>query len=462
MKNENSFIKLYSAFNLQVTEPLDYRSIVDYKSDLLTLKVVPEGFVVTVLHDANRPAANASSEAIATANGAEAAVYFLKSAPSTESANWEKLAINGNQYSATGLQFKGSFADQDTALAHFATPGNTPDNGWYYYNQDTKQFMVHNGSAWTKLCDLADFNVTITNADSLSYQVSYNGVKLANDKDGDLDVTSLLTVGSDCVYKDENTNEYVIDPKGNADNLAKINGLAINDDDDLYVDGAQLTLFFTVGHNNVKITENEQEKRVNISAVKINDAVVNIDEWEANSSYTIVYSSLTESWQVCSSSYTYDKFAFSLDTFDWKELITVNSNGLVVSKTGVSINSSENDKIDKINAIFTEIKRLNDNDTLKKAIHFLVYDGRRRKFDFVYDNSYCRVSFIAGRYYNEITLHKNTNGNAVSYTCDNIARDIVADATTTSVSETDNNPVASSAVYNHTKPLFDALTWQNL
>lgn len=458
MKNENSFIKLYSAFNLQVTEPLDYRSIVDYKSDLLTLKVVPEGFVVTVLHDANRPAAGASSEAIATANGAEAAVYFLKSAPSTESANWEKLAINGNQYSATGLQFRGSFADQATALAQITTPA--PDNGHYYYNQETKQFMVHNGSAWTKLCDLADFNITIANADSLSYQVSYNGVKFANDKNGDLDVTSLLTVGSNCIYKDENTNEYIIDPAHNdADNLAKIEGLAINDDDDHYVDGAQLTLFFSVGHNNVKITDEGEEKRVNISAVKINGDIVNIDEWEANSSYTIVYSSLTESWQVCSSSYTYDKFAFSLDTFDWKELIPVNNNGLVVSKTGEPIDVSKNDKI---NAIFTEIKRLNDNDTLKKAIHFLVYDSRRRKFDFVYDNSYCKISFIAGRYYNEITLRKKTVGNTVSYTCDNIARDIVADATTTSVSETNNNPVASSAVYNHTKPLFDALTWQDL
>lgn len=427
-RSTNSFSKFYSAIDLQVEQPLDYRSIVDYKSDLITLQNVPQGFITTVLHDANESASGS--------NSAPVAVYYLKGANSHIASDWEKLAIDNNQFAATDLTFKGSYENATAAT----TAISDPENGWYYYDQALKQFTVYKDNAWSKLCSILDASIDVSAADSLSFEVNYNGVNIPTNKNGksvhNIDnLVSLMYTNADNVYK-------LVEDSNTTLTIKKDNGDPVN--------GAQVNLYFP--YDKQLVISNTL---VTFNTVLLFGKNVDIDIWNKDDIIPVVYNAAADKWVVLENSYLNDKFDFSLDTFDWASLIGMNP----TSTDETIINTS--DDLAGFPEIFDAIVDLQLNTNSKKKIKFLLYNGSKFSFDCNGGESSATVSFIYRNYYVQINLIRLTVDDTVTYKYSVSVKDIVADATVYNVTEGDSKPVSSGAVYSYVQPLFNALQWND-
>lgn len=435
-----------SGLAINSKHPTDVRDIVEYKNQLLTLNV-PQGFITTVLHDANENATGAS-----TTSGA---VYWLKGTNSREAADWEKVTtITDPELLTTGLEFRGSF--ENAQAINTAIP--SPSNGYFVFNQDDSKFYIYSetDSNWIEYFALSDLNINVNEAKSLDIDLTYNGILIPTapqNGNSTFDLNNTITVTSSAVYNDETSHievdlpsSFVIGSNGYCLDNTIVNVRFDVDFEDFSdpVEGIEVSC----GQDNgapvyETIVDYYGEPFVNFVKGQVIQIIFVNDESSCQ-------------WRVVDPTLLQKEFYFSktLKDYDWSILLN-------------TCNNVEMQDFDNVYSDLIKITTQENAFTFGKAshIHFLTIGGQRYKFNATKKaNDDIVVSFIAKNYYYEATISKNTVDNKYYVTCNprNIIADETVDLNDVNVTPNDARAVTVSSVKAKFATIDNLLTWNDL
>lgn len=421
VQNKNEFLTFNTGINVTLGEyPTDYRDIVELKADLTSLKV-PHGFITSVLHDG----ASASSPA---------AVYYLKGADASDIANWQKIATDVDVSLLTaGISLIGSYSTKSAGVADNANP----QNGQYFFDKETNKFWVYSTvndtNDWIEFFTIAALGIAVDQVDSLSFDASFNGIKLPTKDSDTKNISDVIDAYGDTV----DLPEYIT---VSSKTSVKVRFTTNSDE------YSELTLPAAVG---------QLEQYANAVRVvgKSDDVIVyeNITEWKNGEIITLVYNAAINKWVAETPVDISTEFAFakSFKDVDFNDAFETN-------------NFAE----DITDDIFNELNGL----VGKKTFNFLTCDGNKCKFDIAKEGDGVLIlSFIAGKFYCEIKIVRNGEEGAYTYVTYANRFNTVADATIendnwmndSNVSD-DVRPVAAKALYKNFDKINVSLTWHNL